>query len=284
MRFFRPKGPASDVGDSHNRNAEPDTAELDFSRAKAKMYMIRETTRKISEINQTVLQATTREREDDGKKDVLPAVVSANNAVSLLKENILESERKKYAPEKLSLLICMFADVTKDLCAAQKKLLSDMKKKFKRQLQIVRPETSNEEVDILFMLDGSSEGLILTTMLTAEAEDSMRKYKQSVSGGAQQNDTALCLQNSIKDLDELVDLMMSKFPVLSATVTKRSFSSATSTPFSAEDKALAVELLDSVKTKSAHTLVFLLNSLTAAELNYLHTAEQVIIVSGVGKL
>ena len=155
----------------------------DVERVKENIAVIKEATKKIAEINVNVLQATTADREHEYSSELEPLIKSTNKKANLAKqllqriredtENLKKSNNgTKQTPEvrireNLSnTLTRKFVDVMKEYQNAQTKYKTDIKKKVKRQVQIVKPDATTEEIDAVFKSGGGSGEVFKNAILT----------------------------------------------------------------------------------------------------------------------
>jgi t-SNARE complex subunit (syntaxin) len=159
----------------------------DVEIVKANIVVIKESTRKIAEINQNVLQATTTDREQDYSHELEPLVKSTNKKATIAKQLLQrlreDTERlktsgtgAKQTPEirirenLTNTLTRKFVDVMKEYQNAQTKYKTDIKKKVKRQVQIVKPDATTEEIDAVFKSGGGSGEVLKSAILTVRVE------------------------------------------------------------------------------------------------------------------
>jgi len=189
----------------------------DVEIVKANIVVIKESTRKIAEINQNVLQATTSDREQDYSHELEPLVKSTNKKATIAKQLLQrlreDTERlktshngSKQTPEirireNLSnTLTRKFVDVMKEYQNAQTKYKTDIKKKVKRQVQIVKPDATTEEIDAVFKSGGGSGEVLKSAILTGEAADSIRNAYMNVADKYQD---VLTLEASVAELHQM---------------------------------------------------------------------------------
>lgn len=155
----------------------------DADRVKACIKDIVEATKKIADINQNVVQATTADKEQDFSSELEPLIKSTNkkaaNAKQTLQKLREDTERlktsnsgSKQTPEirirenLTNTLTRKFVDVMKDYQNAQTKYKTDIKKKVKRQVQIVKPDATNEEIEAVFKSGGGAGEVLKNAILT----------------------------------------------------------------------------------------------------------------------
>lgn len=155
----------------------------DVEIVKTNIQVIKDATLKISQINQNVAQATTNEKEQDFSHELEPLVKTTNKKATIAKQ-ILQRLREdterlktsnagtKQTPEirirenLANTLTRKFVDVMKEYQNAQTKYKTDIKKKVKRQVQIVKPDATTEEIDAVFKSGGGSGEVLKSAILT----------------------------------------------------------------------------------------------------------------------
>lgn len=206
-------------GGSNSRGGKSDFMQEFFSEVevvKTNIVVIKEATRKIAEINQNVLQATTNEREQDFSNELEPLVKSTNKKATHAKQllqrlredtdKLKSSTATKQTPEirirenLTNTLTRKFVDVMKEYQNAQTKYKTDIKKKVKRQVQIVKPDATTEEIDAVFKSGGGSGEVLKSAILTGEAADSIRNAYMNVADKYQD---VLTLEASVAELHQM---------------------------------------------------------------------------------
>mmetsp|Transcript_32491 Transcript_32491/g.54770 ORF Transcript_32491/g.54770 Transcript_32491/m.54770 type:complete len:310 (-) Transcript_32491:344-1273(-) len=189
----------------------------DVEIVKANIVVIKDATRKIAEINQNVLQATTADRESDYSQELEPIVKSTNKKASIAKQLLQrlreDTERiktsnaaAKQTPEirirenLANTLTRKFVDVMKDYQNAQTKYKTDIKKKVKRQVQIVKPDATSEEIDAVFKQGGGSSEVLKSAILTGSASESIQNAYMTVADKYQD---VLTLEASVAELHQM---------------------------------------------------------------------------------
>jgi t-SNARE complex subunit (syntaxin) len=153
----------------------------DVELVKKHILVIRNSTKRVAEINQQVVLATTSESEHEESQELQVLVTETNKkaaiAKQLLKKLNEETEGMKGAPgnnkqseirirENLSnTLTRKFVDVMKEYQTAQTKYKTDIKKKVKRQVQIIKPDATQEEIDTVLAAGGGSGELMKAAIL-----------------------------------------------------------------------------------------------------------------------
>ena len=131
----------------------------------------RELTYSMHTLKNQVVLATTNEHEQDESKELAVLITNTNKkaavAKQLLKKLREDTEALKLKPgpkqseirirENLaSTLTRKFVDVMKEYQNAQTKYKTDIKKKVKRQVQIIKPDATAEEIDAVLKSGGGS--------------------------------------------------------------------------------------------------------------------------------
>lgn len=169
-------------GQSHSEYMQQFFADVEI--IKANIIIIKEATRKIADINQNVLQATTADKEQDFSSELEPLVKSTNKKAADAKQFLQalrqqtdqmkgdtsktskQSNEVRIRENLLNTLTRKFVDVMKDYQNAQTKYKTDIKKKVKRQVQIVKPDATTEEIDAVFKSGGGAGEVFKTAILT----------------------------------------------------------------------------------------------------------------------
>lgn len=156
----------------------------DVELVKQSILHIKNVSKRIGDINQQVVLATTSEREQETAQDLAPLVTDTNKkaaiAKALLQKLREETERLKTSTgskqseirirENLSnTLTRKFVDVMKEYQNAQTKYKTDIKKKVKRQIQIVKPDATTEDIDAVLAQGGGSGEIFKQAILKVRA-------------------------------------------------------------------------------------------------------------------
>ena len=136
-----------------------------------------------------VVLATTNEHEQDESKELTDLITETNKkaavAKQLLKKLREDTEALKEAPDRkqsevrirenlANTLTRKFVDVMKEYQNAQTKYKTDIKKKVKRQVQIIKPDATAEEIDAVLKSGGGSGEMIKVAILK------VRQISQSI--------------------------------------------------------------------------------------------------------
>eukprot|EP01038_Epipyxis_sp_PR26KG_P012664 gene12664-16975_t len=188
----------------------------DVEIVKSNIVEIREATRKISEINQNVIQATTNEKEQENSKELTNTMKATNKRANVAKQllqrlredtdALKESSGSKQTPEirirenLVNTLTRKFVDVMKEYQNAQTKYKTDIKKKVKRQVQLVKPDATNEEIEAVFKSEGGAKELMIREIMVGDAADSIQNAFQNVQDKYKD---VLALEASVAELHQM---------------------------------------------------------------------------------
>lgn len=183
---------------------------------KQHILALRQATKRVVEINQQVVLATTAEREAALSTQLAPLVAETNkkaaNSKQLLQKlkeqtDSLKEQRGKGGAAELRVrenlvttLTRKFVEVMKEYQAAQQKYKTDVKKKVKRQVQIVKPDATSEEVEAVLRSGGGSGEVFKHAILKGEASDSIRNAFMTVADKYQD---VLTLEASVAELHQM---------------------------------------------------------------------------------
>ena len=159
--------------------------------------------------------ATTNEKEAEESKDLELIIVNTNKAANVaksilqkLKEN---TERMKADPKAkatdirirenlINTLTRKFIDMMKEYQSTQNKYKTEIKKKVKRQVQIVKPDATPEEIDAVLKSGKGADEVFKQAILQGEAADSIRNMYQNVAGKYQD---VLALEASVAEVHQM---------------------------------------------------------------------------------
>lgn len=187
----------------------------DVELVKANINVIRDATKKIADINQEVVLATTNEREQDASSTLTSIIISTNKKASIAKKLLqaltedtkrLETQKKaKQSEIRIRENICntltrKFVDVMKDYQNVQTKYKDDIKKKVKRQVQIVKPDATTEEIDAVLKSGNGTGQVFKNAILKGEASETIRNAYMNVADKYQD---VLALEASVAELHQM---------------------------------------------------------------------------------
>ena len=186
----------------------------DVELVKKNIAVIKQAAKRIGDISQQVGLTTTSEREKELSNELSPLVSETNKKAAYAK-NLLQRIREE--TEKLSksgstnpeirirenltsTLTRKFVDVMKDYQNVQQKFKTDIKKKVKRQVQIVKPDATSEEIDAVLKSGGGSGEVFKNAILKGDAADSI---KNAFVAAADKYQDVLTLEASVNELHQM---------------------------------------------------------------------------------
>ena len=186
----------------------------DIELVKQNIVVIKNATERIMHINQQMILATTSEREQDISGDLNPIIVATNKKANITKgalqklredtERLKTSSASKQSEVRIrenlgNTLTRKFVDVMKEYQNAQTKYKTDIKKKVKRQVQIVKPDATSEEIDAVLRAGGSGE-VFKQAILKGPASDAVMNAYKNVQDKYQD---ILALEASVAELHQM---------------------------------------------------------------------------------
>lgn len=156
---------------------------------KEDIEQVKKATRKIGDINEEALQATTTEKENELSNKLRPLIDATNNRAKRTKNllGLLKEETKKLETEGkinssdlrvrdnlCNTLTRKFIDEMKAYQNAQQKYKTDIKKKVARQVQIVKPDATEEDIDAVMRSEGGRDALYREQILAGGVNDQIK--------------------------------------------------------------------------------------------------------------
>eukprot|EP00977_Amphora_coffeiformis_P001119 scaffold227_cov165-Amphora_coffeaeformis.AAC.32 len=200
------------------QNTQPKHMESFFRHVdavKADIEAVQKASKKIGEINEATMQATTTEEENKLSQKMRPLVDKTNKQAQRTKNTLglLKEETKKLQSEDaikpsdlrvrenlVNTLTRKFIDEMKAYQAAQQKYKTDIKKKVTRQVQIVKPDATDEEIDAVMRSEGGRDALYQERILAGGVNDQIKTSYAKVAGKYQD---VLALEQSIAELHQM---------------------------------------------------------------------------------
>lgn len=176
---------------------------------------IRAATKRIGEINQQAVLATTADKESECSRELQPLITSTNKKAQTAKgllqkvrtdtEKLKEDGKVKASEMRIrenlqNTLTRKFVDVMKEYQNAQQKYKSDIKKKVKRQVQIVKPDATDQEIDTIMRSGGGAGEVYRTAILKGEAADPI---KSAYANAVDKYQDVLTLEASVGELHQM---------------------------------------------------------------------------------
>jgi len=227
------RGPASgttaiDINDggakarraSKKMDQNPEMQEFfkDVELVKRLIMNIKEATKRMEDIKQQIVLTTTAERERELSKELEPLISENNKKASVAKqllqklrentERMRKSTSSKPGGEAdirirenlANTLTRKFVDVMKEYQTTQQRFKTEIKKKVKRQVQIVKPDATSEEIDAVLKSGGGSGAVFKNAILKGDANDSIRNAYATVKDKYQD---VLTLEASVAELHQM---------------------------------------------------------------------------------
>ena len=206
-----------DVGDGTNLVQTSALTEFfgDIEIVKKTINLIKDATKRINEIQQAVVLATTNEKEAEESRDLEPIISHTNKSANIakkilqkLKENTerMKGDNKtkqtdiRIRENLINTLTRKFIDMMKEYQNTQNKYKTEIKKKVKRQVQIVKPDATPEEIDAVLKSGKGADDVFKEAILKGEAADSIRNMYMNVAGKYQD---VLALEASVAEVHQM---------------------------------------------------------------------------------
>jgi t-SNARE complex subunit (syntaxin) len=205
-------------GDIEMQQQKPQYME-DFFREvdsiKADIDAVAQASKDIAKINEQSMRATTTSEENKLSKKLKPLIDTTNKPakrtktlLSLLKEETekLNSEGKlnssdiRVRENMNTTLTRKFVDEMKIYQQSQQQYKTDIKKKVKRQVQVVKPDATDEEVDAVMKSEGGRDALYKAQILAGGVNDQIKTTYAKVAGKYQD---VLTLEQSVAELHQM---------------------------------------------------------------------------------
>jgi len=182
---------------------------------KGEVEAIKSASRRISEINEEAVLATASEKENELSRELKELITETNKkakstktVLGYLKEDNTKMKEDKSVSEnnmRIRENLCntvtrKFIDEMKEYQSAQQKYKSDIKKKVKRQVQIVKPDATDEEVEEVMRSEGGRDALYREQILAGGVNDNIKTAFQNAVGKYQDVKT---LESSMAELYQM---------------------------------------------------------------------------------
>merc|ERR1712207_16219 len=154
-------------------------------------------------------------KENELSQQLHPLVVASNKQAKFVKKNLelLKADNKKHKDDKTlkdselrlrenlcTTLTRKFIDEMKAYQNAQQKYKADIKKKVKRQVHIVKPDATDEEIDEVMRSEGGKDALFKERILAGGVNDSI---KDAYQNAADKYQDVLAIESSIGELNQM---------------------------------------------------------------------------------
>eukprot|EP00934_Nitzschia_sp_Nitz4_P006399 Nitzschia sp. Nitz4//scaffold14_size191712//49323//50492//NITZ4_001707-RA/size191712-snap-gene-0.128-mRNA-1//1//CDS//3329536879//6389//frame0 len=212
-----PKEASGDI-EMQSQTKQPDFMD-DFFRhvdkIKADIDVVAKASKDIEAINEKAMRATTTADENKLSKKLKPLIDSTNkrakackNLLGLLKEDTesLKTQGKLNASDirvrenMVTTLTRKFVDEMKIYQGSQQQYKTDLKNKVKRQVLVVKPDATDEEVDAVMKSEGGRDALYKERILAGGVNDQIKTTYAKVAGKYQD---VLTLEQSVAELHQL---------------------------------------------------------------------------------
>lgn len=182
---------------------------------KADIEAVAAAAKTIDKINEEAMRATTTAEENKLSKQLKPLVDATNNRAKRTKTllGLLKQESEKLEQEKklnasdlrvrknmTTTLTRKFVDEMKAYQQAQQQYKTDIKKKVKRQVQVVKPDATDEDVDRVMKSEGGKDALYKEKILAGSVNDQIKTTYAKVAGKYQD---VLTLEQSVAELHQM---------------------------------------------------------------------------------
>jgi t-SNARE complex subunit (syntaxin) len=184
-----PKEHNGDIETGKHKPSYMDHFFREVDNIKADIEAVGNAAKHIDHINEQAMRATATSEENRLSKELKPLVVTTNNRakrtktlLGLLKEETekLEKAGKLYASDlrvrknMCSTLTRKFIDEMKLYQQAQQQYKTDIKKKVKRQVQVVKPDATEEDVEQVMKSEGGRDALYKEKILAGGVNDQIK--------------------------------------------------------------------------------------------------------------
>jgi len=187
----------------------------DLDTLKKHINQIKEASVRVSDLTQETILATSNEKESELSAEINPLIAETNKKgmfskklLQALKEEagkIDDPQDQRIRKTLLDTLTRKFVEVMKGYQQAQAKYKTEITKKAKRQVQIVKPDATEEEVDAV-VRSGGADQLIQASILKGEASQAVKDMCNTVS---QKYNEILLIEKSVMEMHQMfVDLAL----------------------------------------------------------------------------
>lgn len=181
----------------------------------ADIKAVSQASKDIAMINERAMRATTTSEEQKLSNKLGPLIDSTNKRAKRTKDilGLLKQETDQLkAEDKLNAsnfrvrenmnttLTKKFIDEMKIYQQAQQKYKTDIKNKVKRQVQVVKPDATDEEIDDIMKSDGGRDAVYKQTILAGGVNDQIKTTYAKVAGKYQD---VLTLEQSVAELHQM---------------------------------------------------------------------------------
>ncbi|KAG7355760.1 syntaxin [Nitzschia inconspicua] len=182
---------------------------------KADIDAVSQASKEIAKIDEQSMRATTTAEEQKLSNMLKPLIDTTNkrakrtkNLLGLLKEETeklkadgsLNSSDIRVRENMITTLTKKFVDEMKIYQQTQQQYKTDIKNKVKRQVQVVKPDATDEDVDKVMRSEGGKDALLKQSILAGGVNDQIKTTYAKVAGKYQD---VLTLEQSVAELHQM---------------------------------------------------------------------------------
>merc|ERR1719330_1006912 len=187
----------------------------DIEKIRADIEAIEETTKRIGDMNDKAVSVVSDREEAELSRELTPLIQETNNGAKRTKNmlELLKEENAKFKKEKTvkdsdmrirenlcNTLTRKFIDEMKLYQSTQQKYKTDLKDKAVRQIKLIKPEATPDEVDTIMKSDGGRTELMQQTVLAGGVNESIKQAYTNVAGKYQD---VIALEQSVAELHQM---------------------------------------------------------------------------------
>mmetsp|Transcript_17807 Transcript_17807/g.26989 ORF Transcript_17807/g.26989 Transcript_17807/m.26989 type:complete len:303 (+) Transcript_17807:37-945(+) len=182
---------------------------------KKQISHVRKATSKVIKVSEKAKKATTTEQEQKLSKDLRRVIDESNkqakrakNLLGELKDenNLLKTQGKvsesdmRVRENLVTTLTRKFLEEIKKYQAAQQQYKEEIQTKLKRQVKLVKPDATDDDVEAIVNSEGGRDALYKQTILAGGVNDDIRNTTAKIAGKYQDMKT---LEQSVSELHQM---------------------------------------------------------------------------------
>jgi len=187
----------------------------DIDTIKEDIKTIKSSTKRIGEINEEAILATESETEAKLSRQLDSIIKHSNKSAKAAKNKLASIEKKTtelkskniFSPSDMRVRENLYNTLTrkfihemKEYQNAQQKYKADIKKKAKRQIRIIKPDATEDEVENIMNSEGDRDTLYREAILSSGVNDSIKTAYQTIADKYQDVRT---LEQSLAELNKM---------------------------------------------------------------------------------
>jgi len=187
----------------------------DIEDIRADIKAIEEATKRIGEMNDRAVMSVSDSEEDELSRELTPLIQETNKSAKRTKSmlELLKEENKKFINDKTvkdsdmrirenlcNTLTRKFIDEMKSYQSNQQKYKTDLKNKAVRQIKMVKPDATPDEVEAVMKSDGGRTELYKQSILLGGVNESIKQTYTKVAGKYQD---VVTLEQSVAELHQM---------------------------------------------------------------------------------